>query len=210
MQPWSWGLYVQFLLLLIGLLSATSEARLQSAEPAVDQVITRNIDVTGDGVKDRIVVHLRGANWRSPFQWSLRIYSKGKLVFSHDSDDAWLDRFFADRGYVDDGCGSYLKCKQEYYLRYLPDSVVVIGGFAQDGSAFDKGNSGSIHAVALQEFREKFKLSPSAASSIVGRIIENARSRKFPVLSVPISPVQGEYPRMFVEEVVAFVTVYRW
>jgi hypothetical protein len=176
----------------------------------VDQVITRNIDVTGDGLKDRIVIHLKGANWRSPFQWSLRIYSEGKLVFSHDSDDVGLDRFFADRGYVDDGCGSYLKRKQEYYLHYLPDGLVVIDGFAQDGSTFDKANSGSIYAVAQQELTEKFKLSPSAASRSVGRIIENVRSRKSPALSVPISPVQGEYPRMFVEEVGAFVTVYRW
>jgi hypothetical protein len=210
MHSSSRGLYVPFLLVLTWLPSATSEARLQPAEPAVDQVITRKIDVTGDGLKDRIVIHLKGANWRSPFQWSLRIYSKGKLVFSHDSDDAWLDRFFADRGYVDDGCDSYLKCKQEYYLHYLSDGLVVIDGFAQDGSAFDKANSGSIYAVAQQELTEKFKLFPSAASRVVGRIIEDARSRKFPVLSIPISPVQGEYPRMFVEEVGAFVTVYRW
>ena len=210
MQTSSRGLYIQFLLLLIGLPSATSEARLQSAEPAVDQVITRNIDVTGDGVTDRIVIHLKGANWRSPFHWSLRIYSKDRLVFSHDSDDAGLDRFFADRGFVDDGCGSYLKCKQEYYLHYLPDSLVVSGGFAQDGSVCDKANSGSIYAVAQKELTEKFKLSPPAAARVVTRIVERLRTGKAPVLSVPISPVQGEYPRMFVEEVGAFVTVYRW
>jgi hypothetical protein len=203
------GLYVLSLLSAIALSSTASEARLRAAEPAVDQVITRNVDVTGDGVNDRIIIHLKADSWQAPVKWSLRIYSEGRLVFSHDSDDKWLDRFFADPGYVDDTCGSYLECKRKYYLEDLPDGLVVTGGVAQDGLALVKAYPGSIHAVAQKELTEQFKLSPSAAARIVTRIVERVRTGKAPVLSVPISPVQGEPPRMFVEEVGAFVTVYR-
>jgi len=184
--------------------------RSQDQEARVDQVLNREIDVTGDGVKDLITLHLKGLGWQAPFNWELSIRSKGKLIFSHESDDSWLDKFFNDPGYVDDQCKSYLACKMKYYLHDLLDHLFIATDLSPNDHAYDKTDSGSIHFVARQELENRFKLPASEAEETVNWMIQKLKSGKTWVLYVPISPVLSEYPRMYVEKVAAFITIYEW
>ena len=76
--------------------------------------------------------------------------------------------------------------------------------------AYDKSNSGSIHFVAKKDLIDKFHLSESEAIRTIDWMIEKLKTKETPVLYVPISPVQSEFPRMYVDRVGQFVTIYEW
>jgi hypothetical protein len=176
----------------------------------VDQTIVKHLDVTGDGIADDLVLHIKGESWNKPLKWSLTIISKGKNIFEHKSDDTWLDNFFNDRGYVNKPCSTYLECKKQYYLHDLLDDLVVKTDLSQNMYAFDKSNKESIHFVAKKELMTTFKLSESEAIKTIDWMIIKLKTGNRPVLYVPISPVQNEFPRMYVDRVGSFVTIYNW
>jgi hypothetical protein len=175
----------------------------------VDQRIEKHIDVTGDGIDDDIVLHIKGESWNKPFKWILTISSKGKKIFEHKSDDTWLDAFFNDKGYVNDTCASYLECKKQYYSNDLMKYLIVKTDLSPNIHAYDKSNSGSIHIVAKKELLGKFHLSKPDVIETIDWMIEKLKKKTL-VLNVPISPVQSEFPRMYVDRVGTFVTIYKW
>jgi hypothetical protein len=176
----------------------------------IDQRIEKHIDVTGDGIDDDIVLHIKGENWNKPFKWTLTIASSGKTIFEHKSNDAWLDGFFNDKGYVNDTCASYLECKKQYYLNDLMKYLIKKTDLSPNIHAYDKSNSGSIHIVARKELIDKFHLSEADAIKTIDWMINKLRTKEASVLYVPISPVQSEFPRMFVDRVSNFVAIYEW
>lgn len=176
----------------------------------IDLSIEKHIDVTGGGIADDLLLRIKGESWNKPLKWTLTISSKGKKIFEHESDDTWLDKFFKDKGYVNDSCTSYLECKRQYYLHDLLDELVVKTDLSPNIRDFDKSSQGSIYVVAKKELLEKFHLSESDATKTINWMIEKLETKEVPILYVPISPVQSEFPRMFVDRVGKFVTIYEW
>lgn len=195
--------------ILLALTYAPSSAFSQT-KGNIDQRIEKHIDVTGDGIDDDIILRIKGKSWNKPFKWTLTIVSKGKSIFEHKSDDTWLDAFFSDKGYVNDTCTSYLECKKQYYLNNLINNLIVKTDLSPNIHAYDKSNAGSIHTVARKELMDKFHLSEADAIKTIDWMIKKLKTKDAPVLYVPISPVQSEFPRMFVDRVGKFVTIYEW
>jgi hypothetical protein len=175
----------------------------------VNETLTREVDVTGDDIPELIILNLRGESWQKPFQWTLTIKAKDSVIFEHQSDDSWLDAFFADKGYHQD-CADYLSCKHKYYENDILKQAVVITDLSPNEHAYNKSNSGSIQIVARKELIDKYRVSEDRASQIVESMIRRLRSGKTPVLYVPISAVQSNFPIMYVPEVNGFVKVYEW
>ena len=60
---------------------------------------------------------------RQPLSWSVTVKDQDNhLLYAVQRNDAWLDEFFRDAGYVD-GCQSYEACKRRYYFDELPTHV---------------------------------------------------------------------------------------
>lgn len=176
----------------------------------VDETIQKQIDVTGDGIHDDVILNIKGEGWNKPFKWTLTIVSKGKTIFEHKSDDSWLDAFFSEKGYVNDMCASYLECKKQFYLHDLINGLIVKTDLSPNIHAYDKSNSGSIHFIAKKELMAKLHLSEAEAIKTIDWMINKLKTKETPVLYVPISPVQSEFPRMYVDRVGHFVTIYEW
>jgi hypothetical protein len=181
-----------------------------ASDERIDQVLVKHLDVTGDGIDDEIRLDIKGENWNTPLRWTLTISSKDKILFKHSADDSWLDKFFNDSGYVNDTCKSYLDCKKQYYMKDLLDHLFVRTDLSPNFHAYDKSNSGSVYAVAKAELQNKFKLSEEEANKAVDWMVSKLKTGKVQVLYVPKSPVQSEFPRMYVDRVGQFVTIYEW
>ena len=177
----------------------------------VDVSVTREVDVTGDGKADLITLNYRGASWKSPFTWTLRITADDRLVYEYESDDAWMDEFFADDDFVDDdNAKGYLASKKKYYGEDILAGLVVITDLSPNIHAYEPSNSGSIHVVARDELMGRHALSEDEARQVVASMVNRLKARQAPVLYVPISPVQANFPLTYVPEVGSFVTVYNW
>lgn len=115
----------------------SKDAVLKKNASPVNKTITKEVDVTGDSISEVIVLNLKGESWQKPFKWILTINSKGIEIFKYQSDDKWLDAFFADEGYVDN-CTDYLSCKKKYYEKDILDRLVVITDLSPNEHAYDK------------------------------------------------------------------------
>ncbi len=176
----------------------------------IDEVLTKNVDITGDGVSDKIILYITGKSFKQPFSWTLEIYSKNKKIFTHKSDDTWLDAFFNDEGYVNDECRGYMECKRQYYYHDILDRLVIITDLSANPHSLKESNSGSIHYVARKHLKEKTNLADDEETKIIQAMIKKIKTGKTPLLYVPISAVQSDYPMMFVEDVGQFIRVYEW
>jgi len=178
------------------------------ASSPVDEEIVKRMDVTGDGLDDEIRINIKGENWNKPFKWTLTIAAREKIVFTHSSDDTWLDKFFNDKGYVPGGCKTYLECKKEYYLTDLPGNLFSKTDLAVNSYVYDRKNAGSLYAVAKAELTGKFGLSAKNAGKTIEWMVNRLKMGQVQVLNVPRSPVQSESPRMYAAPVGQFVTIY--
>lgn len=177
---------------------------------SVDQKIEKYMDVTGDGIDDEIIIHIKGKSWEQPFTWTLTIVSNGKKVFEHESDDTRLDISFNDKGYVNDTCASYIACKKQYYLTEMRKHLFIKTDLSPTSHVFDRNNPGSIYTIAKQELMDKFHLCEADANKTVDGMVAKLKSKQVQVLYVPVSPVLSEFPRMYVDRVGTFVTIYQW
>jgi hypothetical protein len=196
-------------ILFVSILSNAKDSPGKNDFPDEIETIFRNTDVTGDGIPEEIILRIYGYSWNEPIKWTLTIKAGNSIIFQHDSDDTWLDPFFADKGYVLD-CDDYLSCKQKYYKNNLLDGLVVVTDLSPNEHAFDEDNSGSIQVVARKELINKYHIPDDQASQIIESMISRLKNRKAQVLYVPISPVQNNFPIMYIPEIKGFITVYEW
>jgi len=173
---------------------------------AVDEVISRYSDVTGDDAPDEVRLHVAGENWSRPFKWTLTVISDKKTVYECSGDDAGIDKFFNDKGYVSGGCESYLECKKQYYLKDMPANLFAAWpGENKPGGAWAAG----MRSAASEELMTKFKLPAEEAAATAARMAKRLNSGGVQVLYVPLSPVQSGPPKMYVPRVGSFVTISR-
>ncbi|MFA7419824.1 MAG: hypothetical protein WCZ90_09075 [Melioribacteraceae bacterium] len=176
----------------------------------IDQMFIRHIDVDGDGLEDDVNLYLNGEGWDKPLNWILSISTKGQVIFEHKSNDALIDSFFNDNAFVDQKCKSYLECKKKYYLEDLLYYLFIKTDLSQNMHAFDKNNTGSIYYVAKNELMTKYSLTETEANETVEWMIKKIKLNEVNILYIPLTPVLTELPRMFVNRVGKFVTIYEW
>jgi hypothetical protein len=180
------------------------------APPRVDQTLTREADLTGDGKPERIALRLEGDSWQAPFRWSLSIASVGKIVFSRQSDDSPIDSLFSEKGFVDDKCDSYIACKRQYYLHDLLDNLIVKADWPADHHALVDDSSGSVRETLFEQLTGEYRITPGQVAAIVTAVKAKLRTKRAVLIYVPVSPVYSERPRVWIQAVGAFVTLYRW
>lgn len=90
--------------------------------PPVDRLFVEQGDVTNDGQRSILAVHVWGASMQDPFHWTFTISDQqGRVLFKEDHDDALLDSNFHDPNFVGkEECSDYETCKTVYYFHDLP------------------------------------------------------------------------------------------
>ena len=96
------------------------------------------------------------------------------------------------------------------YLRDLLDHIFARTDLSPNFHAYEKSNSGSVYVVEKEELQRKFKLSAEEANKTVDWMVSKLKTGKVQVLYLPKSPVQSEFPQMYVGRVGQFVSVCNW
>lgn len=82
----------------------------------IDKTITQEIDLTRDGKPEKIVLHVTGEDFKSPFTWTITIHSNGRKIFYKEhTDSERLDSVFNDPEFWSD-CHDYTSCKSNWYF----------------------------------------------------------------------------------------------
>ena len=174
----------------------------------VDEEIVKEVDVTGDGRPEKIILHLIAKSIKTPFAWTLTVISEGKQIYSYNSDDKWLDEFFNDEGYVL-GCKGYLSCKKKYYNHDLLDALVLTGNkwYNVDG-ILDKSQSNTLFPLGRKQLQECCDITGQLAEEILNKIENKFRAGKAIAINVLQSPVHANSPLIYVPEIGRFISFY--
>jgi hypothetical protein len=175
-----------------------------AAREAIDTVLVRSLDVTGDGKADTISLHLTAKSLSSPFSWTLSISSQGHQIYALSGNDTRIDTLFHDKGYVDD-CRGYLDCKKKYYFHDILDGLEVPYNL---NGILDRSHSNTLYSVGSEYLGACCAIKGSDADTILSRMEARLRSGKAVVLTVPTSPMTSEHPMMFAPEVNRFIPIY--
>lgn len=196
-----------FTFLVFGILSLTTTVLAADAGAPIDQKLTREIDVTGDGVPEVIAVHLMAKDFNSPFRWTLTIASKGKVIYSVERDDEWLDELFKESDFVSN-CRGYEAYKRKYYFELLPRVIIPKTLYDEEGIMGDRG-IGTIWEFGKEYLVSEAHIDDAKAEKIIAAVLKRYRESGLPLLSIAVSPVKSDSPMVYVEEIEGFMPVYR-
>jgi hypothetical protein len=184
---------------------AGMELPAQTTSPgAIDTVLVRSVDLTGDGKPDTVSLHLRAKGLTSPFSWELSIRSRGSVLCRYSGDDSAIDKNFHDEGYVA-GCNDYTGCKKKYYFHDILDGLEVRYNLEK---ILDRTQSNTLYAIGGAYLYSCCSIKGATADAILSAMEERLRRGQAVVISIPTSPMTSEPPMMFAPEVNRFVPIY--
>ena len=99
------------LLALFSLMSIAVDAK----DVSIHFIETRQVEFVSGGGLETITLEITAPEFNAPFLWHATVKNSSGILFKVERNDAWLDAFFADDGYVT-GCSSYIECKNKWYF----------------------------------------------------------------------------------------------
>jgi len=174
----------------------------------VDEELTRNVDVTGQGKLNKISLHIRAKSMHSPFTWELSITANGKDIYTYASDDTEIDKFFGSKGYVKN-CQGYVDCKKKYYFHDILDNLVLNGNkwYNLEGT-LDKTQSNTLYPIGRNYLEKCCAISGTKADAILQNIENKLRNGTAIILNMVTSPVTARNPEVFAPEIGRFIPIY--
>jgi hypothetical protein len=194
-------------MLLIASVAYTSSCpQVPDDRKSIDKIVSRYVDVDGDGVEDKIELHVMGKDFFSPFRWQLKIYSKGTIIYQQSKDNARIEPLFSDPNYIG-GCTGYAECKcQWFFEKFLGRLIVGRDRFAD--AVFDKSTPNSIYVTMKQHLKKEYKENPNLVDKAIQNAAIRLRSGKAVAIVVPDEPEMPTPPMIWMPEFRRFVPVY--
>jgi hypothetical protein len=175
-------------------------------EKPIDRTVSKSIDVDGDGNADNIVLHMQGKNFRSPFKWELKIYSKTKIIYHRTGSNEKIETFFSDPDYIGD-CSGYDDCKCKWYFHDFLERIIVRMS-ADNVGVFDKTAPNSIYVVAKQALKNEYKKNPALVDKAIQNAADRLLSGKAVAIVIPDEPEIATPPMVWMPEFKRFVPIY--
>ncbi|UFS70436.1 hypothetical protein LPW11_21525 [Geomonas sp. RF6] len=172
----------------------------------VDEVITRLADVDGDGIQDKIELHVKSKNFNSPFKWELKIYSKGKTIYKKSGSNERIEPFFAEQNYIS-GCTGYTDCKCKWFFHdYLDQMVMKMS--SDNVGVFDKTAPNSIYVIAKRYLSKEYTKNPKRVEEAIKNAVERLLSGKAVAIQAFDEPEITTLPMVWMPEFSRFVPIY--
>lgn len=160
-------------------------------------------DFVRGGGTETITLKITAKSFNSPFVWSVSVTNKTGTLFFVSRDDAWLDRFFGDDGYVQ-ACKGYVDCKKKWYFHDLVDSVLTAASSVSPSS----NPTASWEQNSMTSLSEAYLLKKGVAASRIKPIqieMKKNLSSGYSRFIIPLTPVQDDASYMYVKSLNYFV-----
>jgi hypothetical protein len=187
----------------VGIASLLSVLAFAALGSPLDKPYAFDVDLTDPPGKVHVVLSYAGS-MEAPITWSILVVTiSGSNVFSVEHNDAGLDSFFGDEGYMA-GCSGYAACKEMWYGADLPENV-------RDAFSTVRGTEQRVEdwqIAALRSLATEFLNRKGVPSDILTSALEEMirlRSQSFTSFCPPQSPVQDDSCYMYVPKLGYFV-----
>jgi hypothetical protein len=176
--------------------------------PPVDSIITIIEDLTGDGEADSLELRVFGLRMEDPFEWTVRIWVAGEIVFEHQAIDSAQDRHFGELGYAGNS-GNREQDKAGYYFDFLPGNLFHRAQRGPESAIFDRNSFAGVYHVLPRELKERGLVDDGTVQEIIEQVAERLQAGTV-VIMIPRSPVLSHFPRIYIEQLGEFVPFVEW
>lgn len=193
-------------LLIVALAFLTVGTTSGAAPALVNEVHSYKMTIEPDTPQATVTLRVNGASMQAPFKWSVVVTNvTGNVLFQVEHDDAWLDKFFGDDGYIN-GCKGHEECKQKWYFQDLPKTVSESFNFVKPltSKKLEKWEIDSLNSEA-GEFLKNKGLSESKRSAVIAEMESLMINGKYAEIWLVDSPVQQGSNFMYVPSLGYFV-----
>ncbi len=178
----------------IGMLSTTG-AMAQSYlafHGRIDTTLYRSVDVTGDGIPDTVELHLNAPDFKSPFNWSLQIWSqRHDLLYSFTESDSDTDNMLqlqagldSDLTYNANDWKRYLLLKYNLFFKdFAGLKVNPHMDWGIDTLEYDSTYDGSIYQTAGNFLFSRCHMSKQEARGAIQRVVLQLKKGKLPIVT---------------------------
>ncbi len=193
----------------------TVAAQNESPEfPPFDSTFTIVEDLTADGEPDSLELRVVGPRMESPFEWTVRIWVRGELVFEHEVVDSLIDGLFGETGSWG-GSGSFgftgnrEQDKAWYCFEELPRRIIDRAQFRAGSAIFDRNSPAGVFRTLTRELYERGLVDDQTVQGIIEPVVKRLQTGTV-LLSMPINPFLSEFPLIYIAELGEFVPVFVW
>jgi len=189
-------------LCVFALLTACSNQEGAETHP-INREFRFSADMTRDGQDESIVLVVRGADIKQPFTWSLTVKDRfDHVLYEKTMDDAELNEFFGEQGYVD-ACDSYESCKRRYYFEELPREVARC---LNEGS--DLARPVDANYSVARDYLEKKNVDEEVIAAALTELPVALAGKSSRTICTLHSPVQDEPSLIWISAVGEFIPYY--
>ncbi len=174
----------------------------------IDTTIVLSQDLTFDGQPEEILIHVKGDSQVSPFTWSAKIRSDDNTIFLYLKNDLTSNDQFFRYDYVDQESKTYIEAKRRYYYKFIPEWIIKYAKFTYPSSVVDRNAGFGAYHTVLDQLVNTYGMESEKAEVIADRVENRLKTGAY-FLSIPDGTFVGPSPRIYVEEVGAFLVFYR-
>ena len=118
-----------------------------------------------------------------------------------------MDQNFNDQGFVSE-CDDYISCKERWYFKSILESLIVPKTMYNLEGILEKNQPIRMYAVGRKYLANCCGIRGEKAVAILTTVENRLRAGRAVVVSIPVSPVKGDSPMVFVPEVGRFMPIY--
>ena len=189
----------------VAALTACEPDKSDDVQPAVDTVLTREVDVDGDGEADSVRLRLTAQRIDQPFTHKLTILSKGEVILERSATDEW-DADFADSSFTAP-CTGYERCKRSWYFEQYLATIVQAPSILGDG-ILDRAVPGNIYETATGHLTRHCGATREAAETAVDSAVARIKAGRLAIVFDHAAPVQTGTPTVWFPEFRCFAPVF--
>lgn len=168
---------------------------------AVDTVMVKYLDdIDFDGLKDTLYYRIQGNSWTKPFTLSFTAKCRGKVLFSENYNEDFVDEELHNTDNFDFCTNSgYLECKKKWYFEILLKQLIIpiTKQNEKRKDLFDPKNEIAIPQSLQSFYQDSLKYSKEKARDTAKKIVDIFKKNNLTFFAFPPLPIYGNFPMIF-------------
>ena len=171
----------------------------------IDTTLFRVVDITGDGINDTVSLSIEASNINSPFNWTLKVISNNRVLYSYIEKDGQTDsRFTVDSQTQQE----YINLNKKFFFKQFAElEVTKKVRFGPKNFISNSDCVQDMRETIIRQLIEHCGLTKIQAEKMSDRITQKVKLGKVPILMHAIG-MDTSLPMIYVKECETLIPIY--
>jgi len=171
----------------------------------IDTTLFRLVDITGDGINDTISLSIEASSINSPFNWTLKVVSNNRVLYSYVEKDRRTDSRFTENSKTQQ---EYINLKKKFFFKQFAGlEVTKKVRFGPKNFFSDADCVHNMHETVYRQLVEHCGLAKIQAEKLANQITQKVKLGKVPIFMHSIG-MDTSLPMIYVKECESLIPIY--